>query len=66
MYYQGPLIYFYLNGEIIAEIIPAFCNEISACKSEMRWNLNEHRAESVLIKLSVYPLEFRSKRGFSF
>lgn len=49
MYYQGPLIYFYLNGEIIAEIIPAFCNEILASKDEMRWNLNEHQAESVLI-----------------
>ncbi len=49
MYYPGSLIYFSLNGEIIFEIIPAFCNEILASKSEMRWNLNEHQAESVLI-----------------
>ena len=49
MYYPGSLIYFYFNGEIISEIIPAFCNEILAGKSEMRWSPNEHLAESVLI-----------------
>lgn len=49
MYYPGSLIYFYLNGEIISEIIPAFCNQILASKSEMRLNLNEHQDESVLI-----------------
>lgn len=49
MYYLVSLIYLYLNGEIISEIIPALCNEILASKSEMRWNLNEHQAASVLI-----------------
>lgn len=49
MYYLGSLIYFYLNWEIISEIIPAFCNEILAGKSEMRWNLNEHLVESGII-----------------
>ncbi len=49
MYYRGALIYFFLNGEIISEIIPAFCNEILASTSEMRLNLNEHHAQSVLI-----------------
>lgn len=47
MFYSGSLIYFCLNGGITSEIIPAFFNEILAGKSEMRWNLNEHRAESV-------------------
>lgn len=47
MFHPGFLIYFCLNGGIISEIIPGFSNEILAGKSEMRWNLNEHRAESV-------------------
>lgn len=49
MFYPGSLIYFYLNGEINSKIIPAFCNEILAGKSGMRWSLNERQAESVLI-----------------
>lgn len=44
MYYPGVLIYFYLNGGIISEIIPPFYNEILSSKSEMRWNFNEHQA----------------------
>lgn len=47
LFHSGSLIYFYLNGGLISEIIPAFCNEILAGKSEMRWNLNEDQAESV-------------------
>lgn len=46
LFYSASLIYFYLNGGIISEIIPTFCNEILAGRSEMRWNLNEHQAES--------------------
>lgn len=49
MYYPGSPIYFYLNGEIISEIIPESCNEILDGKSEMRWNLNEQPADLVLI-----------------
>lgn len=53
---SGSLIYFYLNGGVISEIIPAFCNEISAGKSEMRWNLNEHLAKSVFNLIWQVPI----------
>ena len=41
----------------------AFCDEILAGTAEMRWNLNEHHAESLLIYFRS-PLEFGFNKSF--